>query len=73
MYMLLFVIVVVSALVMIGIIVIQDPKGGILSSRFDEYKQMLGIQKSMSLVEKATWILGELIVLACVIMAYVIQ
>lgn len=71
--MLLFVIVVFSALVMVGIIVIQDSKGGVSSSRFDEYKQMLGIQKSMSLVEKATWILGELIVLTCVIIAYVIQ
>lgn len=71
MYTLLVVLVVILALLMILIVLIQESKGG-LSSRFDDYKRMLGVNKSNSFIEKATWILAGIITLICVAMAYVL-
>ena len=71
MYTLLAILAVVFAVFMIGIVLIQESKGGGLSSRFDEYKRLLGIKKSMSFVEKTTWILAGIIIVICVLIAYV--
>ena len=73
MYILLVIIVVIVALLMIVILLIQESKGGGLSSRFDEYKRLLGIKKSMSFVEKTTWILAGIIIVICVLIAYVVH
>ena len=72
MYTLLVVLVVILALLMILIVLIQESKGGGLSPRFDEYKRMLGIKRSMSIIEKTTWILAGIIIVICVIITYVV-
>ena len=52
----LFVILIVLASVVLGLIVlIQNPKGGGLSSAFGGSSQMLGVQKTNDFLEKATW------------------
>lgn len=68
MIILLIVLVVILALLMIFIVLIQESKGG-LSSRFEDYKRMIGVQKSNSFIEKVTWILAGIIAVACVIIA----
>lgn len=71
MYVVLVVLVVVVALILIGVVLAQESKGG-LSSRFDNYKKSIGIHRSMSFVEKTTWILVGIIVVVCVILTYVL-
>lgn len=66
----------VNALVILGIIVgillilivvIQNPKGGGIASNFTGANQFMGVQKTNDFVEKATWTLaGALLVLALI-------
>ncbi|RKR85632.1 preprotein translocase subunit SecG [Mucilaginibacter gracilis] len=67
--MLLLVIVAIIVCVLLGLIVlIQNPKGGGLSSNFSSSSQLLGVQKTGDILEKGTWILAvALIVLSLTI------
>lgn len=67
MYFLVIIAILVCAL--LGLIVlIQNPKGGGLSSSFSSSSQLLGVQKTGDILEKGTWFLAiALIVLALAI------
>jgi preprotein translocase subunit SecG len=67
MYLLVIIAIIVCAL--LGLIVlIQNPKGGGLSSNFSSSSQLLGVQKTGDILEKGTWILAiSLIVLSLAI------
>ncbi|EHQ28299.1 preprotein translocase subunit SecG [Mucilaginibacter paludis] len=67
MYLLVIIAIIVCAL--LGLIVlIQNPKGGGLSSNFSSSSQLLGVQKTGDILEKGTWILAiALIVLSLAI------
>jgi preprotein translocase subunit SecG len=60
------VILVVIVCALLGLIVlIQNPKGGGLSSNFSSSSQLMGVQKTGDFLEKGTWILAiTLMVLA---------
>ncbi len=60
------VILVVLVCALLGLIVlIQNPKGGGLSSNFSASSQLMGVQKTGDFLEKGTWILAiSLMVLA---------
>ena len=73
MYTLLAILAVVFAVFMIGIVLIQESKGGGLASMYMDYKRLLGVRRSTSFVEWTTWILAGIIVLICVISSYVIN
>jgi len=48
--------------VLLGLIVlIQNPKGGGLSSNFSSSSQLLGVQKTGDILEKGTWTLAILL------------
>lgn len=52
-------IVVIIVCVLLGFIVlIQNPKGGGLSSNFSSSSQLMGVQKTGDFLEKGTWILA---------------
>ena len=72
MYTLLVIMVVLLAVLMIGIVLIQESKGGGLASAFSDYKRIIGVRKSASVVERTTWILAGMIVLICVVCSYVV-
>ena len=72
MYILLVILVVLLAALMIGVVLIQESKGGGLSSTFSDYKRIIGVSKSASVVERTTWILAGIIVLICVVCSYVV-
>ena len=56
---LLLVILAVAACVFLGLIVlIQNPKGGGLTSNFSSSSQLMGVQKTGDFLEKGTWILA---------------
>lgn len=71
MYTLLVILIVVAALLMIGIVLIQESKGGGLASNFASYNQIGGVRKTTDFIEKTTWGLAAFMVVISVACAYV--
>ena len=71
MYTLLVILICVAALLMIGIVLIQESKGGGLSSNFASYNQIGGVRKTTDFIEKATWSLAVAMVVISIACAYV--
>ena len=64
MYTLFVILIVIAAVLMIGIVLIQESKGGGLSSSFAGYNQVAGVRKTTDFIEKATWGLAAAMVVA---------
>lgn len=73
MYSLLIIIGVLLALLLIGVVLMQESRGGGFTSYFDNFKRSFGVKKSTSFIEKTTWILAAIVVLICVVITYVIS
>ncbi|MFI5160052.1 MAG: preprotein translocase subunit SecG [Sphingobacteriales bacterium] len=58
MYLLLVVLVVVICVLLGAIVLIQNPKGGGLTSNFSSQSQLMGVQKTGDFLEKGTWVLA---------------
>jgi len=71
MYTLLVILIVIAALLMIGIVLIQESKGGGLASQFSGYNQIGGVRKTTDFIEKMTWGLAAFMVVISVCCAYV--
>lgn len=71
MYTLFVIFIVIAALLMIGIVLIQESKGGGLSAGFAGGNAMLGVRKTTDFIEKATWGLAGAMVVLSVACAYV--
>jgi preprotein translocase subunit SecG len=71
MYTLLVIFIVIAALLMIGIVLIQESKGGGLASNFSSYNQIGGVRKTTDFIEKTTWGLAAAMVIISVACAYV--
>ena len=71
MYTLFVILIVIAAILMIGIVLIQESKGGGLSSNFAGYNQVAGVRKTTDFIEKATWALAAAMVIISVVCAWV--
>ena len=71
MYTLLVIFIVIAAVLMIGIVLIQESKGGGLASNFASYNQIGGVRKTTDFIEKATWGLAAFMVVISIACAYV--
>ena len=71
MYTLFVILIVIAAVLMIGIVLIQESKGGGLASNFSSYNQIGGVRKTTDFIEKATWGLAAAMVIISVACAYV--
>ena len=71
MYTLFVILIVIAAILMIGIVLIQESKGGGLSSSFAGYNQVAGVRKTTDFIEKATWALAAAMVIISVVCAWV--
>ena len=71
MYTLLIIFIVIAAVLMIGIVLIQESKGGGLASNFSSYNQIGGVRKTTDFIEKTTWGLAAAMVIISVFCAYV--
>ena len=71
MYTLFVILIVIAALLMIGIVLIQESKGGGLASQFSGYNQIGGVRKTTDFVEKATWGLAIFICALSIASAFV--
>lgn len=55
MYTLLVILIVIAAILMIGVVLIQESKGGGLSSNFSSSNAIMGVRKTTDFIEKVTW------------------
>jgi preprotein translocase subunit SecG len=58
MYLVLIIITVIACILLGLIVLIQNPKGGGLSSNFSSSSQLMGVQKTGDFLEKGTWVLA---------------
>lgn len=71
MYTLLVILILVAAVLMIGIVLIQESKGGGLASGFASANSLAGVRQTTNFIEKATWTLAGAMVVLSVACAYV--
>lgn len=71
MYTLFVILIVVVALLMIGIVLIQESKGGGLASGFSSANAVAGVRNTTKFIEKATWTLAAAMVIISIVCAYV--
>ena len=58
MYLVLLIITIIVCVLLGFIVLIQNPKGGGLSSNFSSSSQLMGVQKTGDFLEKGTWTLA---------------
>ena len=72
MYSLISVLALLASVLMCGIVLIQESKGGGLASSFASSNQIMGVRKTTDFLEKATWGLAvAMVVLSIVSAAFV--
>lgn len=72
MYSLIIILVILASILMCGIVLIQESKGGGLASSFSSSNQIMGVRKTTDFLEKATWGLAiAMVVLSVVSAAFV--
>ena len=71
MYTLFIILIVIAAVLMIGIVLIQESKGGGLASNCSSYNQIGGVRKTTDFIEKTTWGLAVAMVVISIACAYV--
>ena len=69
MYTLSVVLVILASILMCGIVLIQESKGGGLASSFSSSIQIMGVKKTTDVLEKATWTLAIAMVVLSVVSA----
>lgn len=72
MYTLIIVLIILASVLMCGIVLIQESKGGGLASSFSASNQLMGVRKTTDFLEKATWTLAiAMVVLSVISSAFV--
>lgn len=55
------------SLMLMGIVLVQNSKGGGLASGFSSSNQIVGVQRTTDFLEKGTWILAVSLLVLCLI------
>ncbi|MEF9923974.1 MAG: preprotein translocase subunit SecG [Muribaculaceae bacterium] len=71
MYTILTILILISAILLVGVVLIQKSKGGGLASNFSGSNQIMGVRKTTDFVEKATWTLALVICVLSILSAFV--
>ena len=72
MYLLFVVLMVLAAILMCFVVLVQNSKGGGLSSSFASSHQIMGVRKTTDFIEKLTWGLAIFMVVISIATSYVI-
>lgn len=72
MYLLFIVLIVIVSVLMCGIVLIQNSKGGGLASSFASSNQIMGVRKTTDFLEKATWGLAIAVAVLGIFSAYLL-
>jgi preprotein translocase subunit SecG len=67
MYTLVVILILIVSVLLGLIILVQNSKGGGLVSNFGGANQMMGVRQTTDFLEKATWTLGGILVVLCLI------
>jgi preprotein translocase subunit SecG len=71
----LFLILIITASVLLGLIVlIQNPKGGGLSGNIAGFSnQFMGVKQTTDVLEKGTWVLSGVVIVLCLVSSLLIN
>lgn len=69
MFQLFVILAVVAAVLLTGIVLIQESKGGGLASNFSGMNALAGVRKTTDVVEKLTWVLAAALVVCSIVTA----
>ena len=72
MYLLFVLLMVLAAILMCFVVLVQNSKGGGLSSSFASSNQIMGVRKTTDFIEKLTWGLAIFMVVISIATSYVI-
>lgn len=67
---LIVILIVLACFVLAFFVLIQNSKGGGLASNFAGSNQIMGVRKTTDFLEKATWGLASVIMLLCIVFAF---
>lgn len=70
MFVLFVILTIISALLLIGVVLIQKSKGGGLSSSFAGSNQIMGVRRTNNFIEKVTWSLAGAIAVFAILSTY---
>ncbi|MBD5255293.1 MAG: preprotein translocase subunit SecG [Barnesiella sp.] len=70
MFTLFVILTIISAVLLIGIVLIQKSKGGGLSSSFAGSNQIMGVRRTNNFIEKMTWYLAAAIAVFAILSSY---
>ena len=70
MYLLCVILIVLASVLMCGIVLIQNSKGGGLAAGFASSNQIMGVRKTTDFLEKATWSLAAFMVVISIVATY---
>ncbi len=66
-YTVITIIIVLASILLIGVVLIQNSKGGGLASSFQAQNQIMGVRKTTDFIEKATWVLIGVVVFLSIV------
>ena len=67
MYVFISILIMLASLLLIGIVLIQNSKGGGLASGFSSSNQIMGVRKTTDFLEKATWGLAGFVIFCSIV------
>lgn len=67
MYSVIVTLIVIASVLMCGVVLMQESKGGGLASSFSGYNQIMGVRKTTDFIEKVTWTLAIVMVVLSVL------
>ena len=67
MYLLVVILILIVSVLLGLIVLVQNSKGGGLVSNFGGANQMMGVRQTTDFLEKATWTMGGILVVLCLI------
>ena len=70
MYVLLIILIVFVSILLAGVVMIQNSKGGGLASSFASSNQIMGVRKTTDFIEKFTWGCAIVLVVLSIATAY---
>lgn len=65
MYTLIIILIIITCILLIGIVMVQNSKGGGLASDFSSSNQIVGVQRTGDFLEKGTWYLSIALIVFC--------
>ncbi|MCF8303576.1 MAG: preprotein translocase subunit SecG [Bacteroidales bacterium] len=71
-YILISVLILITCILLVLVVLVQNPKGGGLSSTFGGSNQVMGVKKTADFLEKATWTLAIVLLVLSLLSIFVI-